>query len=303
MSYGLVFSQKKYTREDYVEMYHQIAIDKMKTSGIPASITLAQGVLESNNGNSILATEANNHFGIKCHNDWTGQKFYYDDDKPNECFRKYKKAEQSFHDHSEFLTKQSRYQFLFNYEVTDYKSWAKGLKKAGYATNKDYDDLLIKIIEESELFKYDNKKYKASGKSENPKAGSSVNNDGEEVLNPFKNDVLTYNRIDYIIVKPEDTFESIAEQNEVMIWQLYKYNELSKSAKLVPGTRMYLQPKRRKAAIEDKFYIITDGEKMVDVSQKFGIKLKYLYKRNGMEFGTEPEPGAKLSLRKKKKVD
>jgi LysM repeat protein len=297
-----VYCQSKLTRVDYIQKYQLIAIDEMKRAGIPASITLAQGILESDNGNSILAIEANNHFGIKCHNDWTGKSFYYDDDKPNECFRSYKKAEDSYRDHSDFLSQHSRYAFLFELETTDYKNWAHGLKKAGYATQSKYDVLLIKIIEESELYKFDNKNYKPSKIAQKGKKQKPSTKEEEITINPFGNDVLTYNRIDYVIVKPGDTFESIAEHHGMRTWQIYKYNELAEDAKLIPGNRMYLQPKRRKAAIEDKCYTLLEGETMYDVSQKFGIKLKHLYRLNNMEFGTKPEPGVSLSLRNKKKV-
>ncbi len=293
-----VFCQSKLTRNDYVSKYQYIAVDEMKRSGIPASITLAQGILESDNGNSILATVANNHFGIKCHNDWTGKTFHYDDDKPNECFRKYKNAEDSFRDHSDFLTQHTRYDFLFNYKTTDYKSWAQGLKKAGYATNKQYDALLIKIIDESELYRFDDKSFKPQVHSSKNKKSKPSSNNTENSINPFNNDVLTYNRIDYVIVKSGDTFESIAEKHEMMVWQLYKYNELQKNAKLINGNRLYLQPKRRNAAIDDKYYTLPEGETMYDVSQKFGIKLKHLYKKNNIEFGTQPDSGTTLSLRK-----
>lgn len=144
----------KMTTEQYIKTYKKIARKEMKHHGIPASITLAQGILESNNGNSELARRARNHFGIKCTNDWTGRRYHADDDKPNECFRRYRKVSTSFHDHSEFL-KRKRYQKLFELNRDDYKGWAHGLKKAGYATNPKYPTLLINLIEKYELYKYD----------------------------------------------------------------------------------------------------------------------------------------------------
>lgn len=142
------------TRKQYIEQYKDIAIRQMKSYGIPASIILAQGCLESGNGNSRLAVKANNHFGIKCHN-WTGKRLYHDDDKRGECFRKYNNSEDSYKDHSEFLRNGKRYQSLFDLNKTDYKMWAHGLKAAGYATNPQYAKLLIDIIEKDELYKYD----------------------------------------------------------------------------------------------------------------------------------------------------
>lgn len=294
-------SQARITRSDYIDRYKTIAIKEMNKFRIPASITLAQGILESGNGNSALARKANNHFGIKCHKSWKGKTFTHDDDRPNECFRKYANAEQSFYDHSTFLAKHDRYRFLFELNITDYKSWARGLKKAGYATNSQYDKLLIKIIEENRLFVYDSKK-----KRKDPEPGTDpIPYLAEDVddysINPFGNDVITENRINYVVVKGEDTFESIAEKHDVRPWQLYKYNELTKGAQLVEGQKLYLQPKRKKADVSYKTHTLQTGESMYLISQKYGIRLSSLYKINRMEFGAEPQVGASISLRKKVK--
>jgi len=141
--------------EDYVKVYSEIAMDEMIQFGIPASITLSQGILESGIGKGRLAVEANNHFGIKCH-DWNGKKIYHDDDEEQECFRKYDNPEYSYRDHSLFLSNRGRYSFLFDLERDNYKQWAKGLKKAGYATDPKYPQKLIDLIERYELYKYDN---------------------------------------------------------------------------------------------------------------------------------------------------
>ena len=151
------------TRQEYIEKYKDDAISEMHRSGVPASITLAQGILESGDGNSKMARVAKNHFGIKCHSDWKGKTFIQDDDTKNECFRKYKSVLDSYKDHSDFL-KRRRYAALFELKITDYKSWAKGLKKAGYATNPKYPQLLIGIIEANELYQYDSKKSKKKKK-------------------------------------------------------------------------------------------------------------------------------------------
>jgi len=145
---SFVYGQRKMSREEYIDLYKDVAISEMRQYKIPASITLAQGILESGCGGSVLAIEANNHFGIKCHKEWTGGRFYYDDDEKNECFRVYADARESYHDHSLFLTTRERYNNLFTLKITDYKGWAHGLKSAGYATNPQYAPLLIKIIEE-----------------------------------------------------------------------------------------------------------------------------------------------------------
>jgi flagellum-specific peptidoglycan hydrolase FlgJ len=165
-----VFSQraKRVTPADYIKTYKDIAIEEMHRSGIPASITLSQGMLESENGNSSLATEGKNHFGIKCHN-WNGKKIYQDDDAKNECFRRYNSVEDSYMDHTDFLMNQNRYAFLFSYSSTDYKNWASGLKKAGYATNPNYPQLLIKLIEDYNLYAYDQEVAKTGPARQNPK--------------------------------------------------------------------------------------------------------------------------------------
>jgi LysM repeat protein len=297
--------QKKYTRGEYILMYKDIAIKEMIAFKIPASITLAQGILESNNGNSTLAVKANNHFGIKCHKNWKGKRIYHDDDRPNECFRKYKVAEDSYIDHSKFLHKHKRYAFLFEYDITDYKSWAKGLKKAGYATHPKYDKILIRIIEENKLYKLDNstkvKRNKPKQKTEVKKDLLLADDVDNYAINPFDNDIKTYNRINYIVVRDGDTFESVAKRYDMRTWQLYKYNELSRDARLIPGDRLYLQPKRRKAPIGSDYHTIKPGENMYSISQKYGIKIKRLYKINNIEYGSEPDIGYTLSLRKKKK--
>lgn len=296
----VINAQIKISREQYISQYSSVAIKEMKKFGIPASITLAQGILESNNGNSTLARKANNHFGIKCHKDWTGRTFVHDDDRPNECFRKYNSAEQSFYDHSEFLAKHQRYAFLFDLQLTDYKSWARGLKKAGYATNSKYATLLIKIIEENQLYKFDDIKYKVEP-SDRPTRYLADDVDNYSI-DPFGNDIKTINRINYIVVKENDTFESIAEKYGIRPWQLYKYNELTQGAQLIEGQRLYLQPKRKKADVIYKRHTIQPGENMYIISQIYGVKLKSLYKINRIEFGSEPDIGYTISLRKKKKI-
>ncbi len=297
---------QKITREQYLQKYKNIAISEMKRSGVPASITLAQGMLESDNGNSTLAVKANNHFGIKCHNGWQGETFTHDDDRPNECFRKYKNAEQSFRDHSDFLTTHSRYAFLFELKTTDYKGWAKGLKKAGYATNRQYAHLLIKIIEENNLARFDSKRYKPTpetisqpepviaGNTQQPLLVSDENS-----INPFQNNVKQNNRIDYVLAQQGDTYESIAERHGLMPWQLYKYNETTKGVQPYTGDIVYLQPKRRKADVKHKQHVVKPGETMYSISQMYGVKLKHMYRINSIEFGHQPEIGNVVSLRKK----
>ena len=197
---------------DYIGKYKDIAIDKMVTYNIPASITLAQGILESGNGLSTLAKKSNNHFGIKCHSGWKGKKVYHDDDKRNECFRKYDSPEGSFDDHSLFLTGRGRYEFLFDLEPDDYKGWAKGLKKAGYATDRKYPKKLIAFIETFELYTYDDLVLDEKGyKKAKKEAPIASNNRTEE----------------YIIVTKGDTLYSISRNNNVSVEDLKKLNDLN----------------------------------------------------------------------------
>ncbi len=302
---------------DYIDTYKDLAIYEMKRTGIPASITLAQGMIESDFGRSRLAVEANNHFGIKCHSDWTGQTIRHHDDKRNECFRKYRKVAESYYDHSDFLKSGSRYTFLFDLDVTDYKGWARGLKKAGYATNPDYANMLIRKIEENNLMAFDrvrssnNKEQVATDKVEKSIAtqdaditkNQSVNkNVGGAVVARVPR-IMENNRIQYIIVKDGDTREKIENEFQLLKWELPKYNELNNDFVPVPGQLLYLQPKREKADPGKEFYTTAEGDTMYLIAQKFGIKLKSLYDMNRMEEGEEPEPGRKLWLRSVKPVN
>lgn len=289
---------------DYIETYAELAVKEMKRTGIPASITLAQGILESDAGNSRLARKANNHFGIKCHASWSGKRIYHDDDAKNECFRKYKSVYQSYRDHSDFIKNGQRYQFLFNYKATDYKKWAKGLKKAGYATDRRYDDNLIRIIETYHLHQFDSKNYarklKKEKEKEKKRKEERVDFDNY-TIDPFKEDVMMNNGIEYIVVEKGQTVYSISQKYDMMQWQIIKYNELDEDATISEGQKLYLQPKRNKASIHHKTHVVKEGESMYNISQEYGIKLKKLYKKNRMEPGSEPQPGDTLNLRRKKK--
>jgi LysM repeat protein len=282
--------------EEYIEKYKNAAIIEMQTYKIPASITLAQGMLESRYGNSPLAIKANNHFGIKCHSSWTGPTFIQDDDKKNECFRKYDNAIDSYTDHSRFIKNGSRYSFLFELKTTDYKGWAKGLKQAGYATDPNYPKRLTDLIERYELYKYD--------KNENhnvvviKKEIVSKEEKKEQSRVSTSREILRFRSINYIVVKPGDTFYKISQETDKDLWQLYKYNELTEKDVLQAGQILYLQPKRNKA--KEEFHIVQNGETMKSISQKYGIKLKALYKKNNMKPGEEPAVGEKLNLRKRK---
>ncbi len=289
------FAQKKLqTRAEYIEKYKEIAIEEMNKNGIPASITLAQGILESGNGNSRLAVQGNNHFGIKCHSDWTGKTIHEDDDKKQECFRKYKSAEQSFRDHSDFL-RRKRYAPLFELKLDDYKAWAKGLKKAGYATNPKYPDLLIRLIEENNLSQYDGDKPKVKAKKKKSKSTPPKKLVVSKRLG--KHQVKIHeNNIRYIEVKSDDTIEKIADEFNMGTWQLYKYNDLEKGTVTIPEGNLFLQPKRKKSKTET--HTSLDGETLWAISQTFGVRLKSLRKWNGFEEGHPISAGDQIKLRK-----
>ncbi|MCK4662786.1 MAG: glucosaminidase domain-containing protein [Bacteroidales bacterium] len=308
--FNISYSQSdnnRLTPKEYAKKFSELAIKEMKRSGVPASITLAQGILESDCGNSRLARKANNHFGIKCHSNWKGRKIIHDDDKKNECFRKYKSVYDSYRDHSDFLKYGQRYQFLFKLKTTDYKGWAKGLKKAGYATEKKYANLLISIIESNKLYIYDStKKIKKSRQKKDKKKkqkDKQLADIDDYTIDPFKAEVQQKNDIDYIIIKKGDTFYGISKKFDLMLWQLYKYNDLKEGAILNEGQILYLQPKRKKAELPNKYHFVEKGETMYSISQLYGIKLKSLYKKNLMKQGSEPKEGNELWLRKKKKYD
>lgn len=267
--------------EAYIKKYRDIAVEEMRKYHIPASITLAQGLLESGAGQSTLARKSNNHFGIKCGGDWDGKSVRYDDDARNECFRAYKHPKQSYEDHSKFLASRSRYAFLFKLKITDYKGWAKGLKKAGYATDRRYAQRLIDIIELYDLHQYDTKK------------GLKWMKD-----NPNPHQPYIANGLVYIVVRPGDTWKSISKEFDVSRKKLRKYNDLYKGYVLQPGDILYLEKKNRKADKEHVVHVLRAGESMYSISQKYGIRLKNLYKRNKMEPDSPaPEVGTILRLR------
>ena len=301
----------------YINRYSSLAISEMKRTGVPASITLAQGMIESDFGRSTLAREGNNHFGIKCHENWTGPTIRHDDDRRNDCFRKYTRPEDSFYDHSDFLKSASRYKELFNLSQTDYKGWAYGLKRAGYATNPDYAGMLIKKIEENSLYNFDrgnqlHPQAEVVPKYEKPidtasaqlKQGYAQPVGQESAVVPAHvSRVMENNRIQYIIVKDGETLSMIENEFQLLKWELAKYNELNASFTPVAGQILYLQPKRDKAEPGTDTHIVREGDTMYLISQIYGIKVKKLYEYNMMNEGAEPAPGDKIWLRGMKPVN
>ena len=289
--------EKKYTQKEYVDQFKSIAVSQMIQNKIPASIIMAQGILESGYGNSLLAQKANNHFGIKCH-EWKGDTYFLDDDKPNECFRNYKNAGESYKDHSEFLTGRSRYAKLFTLQSTDYKGWAHGLKAAGYATNPKYPQLLIDLIERLELNNLDNAaietanpvRYIAKANKENKVSKVSVENQ--------HNVMVHSNNVKYVVAKKGDTFYRISKEFQMGLWQLYKYNDFGdRKDVLEEGDIVYLQPKRRRSKKNNSFSV-SNPMTMRTISQIEGIKLSSLMDKNTVTSPDELLPkGERVNLR------
>lgn len=280
---GLVLQAQSRNKqyEDYIKEYREVAVEEMRRYHIPASITLAQGLLESGAGQGTLARKSNNHFGIKCGGDWRGKTVKHDDDARNECFRVYKNAKESYRDHSKFLAGRSRYAALFKLNITDYKGWAHGLKKAGYATNPRYAYQLIDIIERYDLYKYD-KKGGLKWMKENP--------------NPHQ--PYLANGLVYVIARDGDTWKNLSKELDISQRKLRKYNDLYKGYELQDGDIIYLEKKNRKAQKGYIVHVLRAGESMYSVSQKYGIRLKRLYKMNKMRpEDSAPQIGTILRLR------
>ena len=232
---------QKLTPEEYISKYYPLAVEEMNLYKIPASITLAQGLIETENGNSLLVTKANNHFGIKCKAEWTGSTHIHDDDKKNECFRSYANAEESFRDHSIFLLK-PRYSNLFNYEMSDYRSWAFGLKQAGYATNPQYPAMLIKFIEDYKLYEFDKFGLEKAQLVEKPKEILKPLLSQEELLKQRK---ALANNIDLVIVDDSFDIYQLASHTRQTIGALMEINDIEGEQSLRIGQNFFLQKKSR----------------------------------------------------------
>ena len=261
--------------QSYIDQYKNLAIEEMLRYNIPASITLAQGIFESSAGRSELTVKGNNHFGIKCHG-WGGNTIYHDDDERNECFRAYDNAKQSYEDHSKFLSQNTRYRSLFSLQRTDYRSWARGLKACGYATNPVYADKLIELIELYKLYEldcaehYDKFMAKRGGYDKPITQGMT--------LHPIK----IYNKNYYIIARADDTFKKIGQEVDLSYRKIAKYNERNKNDVLQPGEVIYLKKKQKHAdkAYKGRPHIVKPNDSMYSIAQFYGIRLKSLYKMN-----------------------
>lgn len=262
----------------YIDKYSKAAVEQMRKYHIPASITLAQGLLESDAGRSMLAVEGNNHFGIKCHSDWKGGKVYFDDDRRGECFRKYGSAQASFEDHSLFLTTGSRYAFLFSLKQTDYVGWARGLKKAGYATNPKYADKLIEIIETYGLDRYDR--------------GIKGDENYTFVHQPYLSNGLLYVRMG-----EDETLKDIAKEFHTTKMRLRRINEIDHSYVPEPGSVIYLEHKKGRAAKEYTTHIVREDDTLWSISQLYGVRMDSLIRRNKLGADNPLRVGMELRLR------
>jgi LysM repeat protein len=298
-SFSAFGNTPKISLEEYIETWKDVAVNQMHSHGVPASITLSQGILESGFGNSKLAVQANNHFGIKCH-DWSGDTFLKDDDRRNECFRKYSNAAQSFQDHSEFLTSRSRYSALFELEMTDYKGWAKGLKTAGYATNPSYDKKLIDLIQRYDLHQFDelpptdwivedNATNKKTSKLKRPSFSKSKRKINKESKPSIENGnsqhqvFINKNRTKYIVAGNHDTFYQISKEFSVSLHQLNRWNDFpSTKDVLTAGDKVYIMRKRKRIDSNLAEIKINDPQKLWKISQKYGIQLKALAELNNL---------------------
>lgn len=270
--------------QSYIDRYKGIAVSQMKQYGVPASITLAQGILESDAGRSMLSVEGNNHFGIKCHSDWKGRTVYYDDDRRGECFRSYGSAEESFRDHSLFLTTGSRYASLFELKVTDYKGWAKGLKKAGYATNPQYADKLISIIELYDLSRYDDVKGKALQQEK----------DGQKT---FVHQPYLSNGLLYVRLGEGESLRDIAWEFDLSRNKLRRINEIDRKYIPLSGSVIYLEKKKCRASKEHKSHEVGPDDTLWSISQLYGVKMKCLVRKNGLSDENPLRVGMDLVLR------
>ncbi len=280
----------------YIEQYHQLAEKQEKEHRIPASIVLAQGLLESGAGQSDFAKQSNNHFGIKCNNDWTGQKIYHDDDQRSECFRKYDQVIDSYEDHAIFLKNRTRYSFLFNLAPTDYEGWAQGLKKAGYATDPTYAYKLISIIEGYDLHRFDLANNSNGNNSNNTKTEENRGSMG--IIQAIANhQVFKVNGVKFVTSNSGDTYVAIADEFNLSEARVREYNEIDSNISLSIGIRVFIESKKNKASTESETHVVQDGESMYSIAQYYGIKVESLYLLNKIPFTEGASLGQALKLR------
>lgn len=289
-------------QQKYIDTYSGIAVSEMHRSGVPASITLAQGIIESGCGLSKLAIEGNNHFGIKCHGDWKGKTMKVDDDRKGECFRVYDEALGSFRDHSDFLRFRSRYQSLFELDPTDYKAWAHGLKKAGYATDSEYAEKLIRVIEEYGLDRFDDIALSDTAAAEvaGVAALPPTPRQLEEVFSfSLESNVYTLNGVRFVYAENGDSYASIAEREDMFVEELLRYNDRTLPEPLLQGEVVYISPKKGQAVEGMDKCIVEDGDVTLrDIAQKYAVRMKSIARLNGFEEGHVLREGDTVLLRR-----
>ena len=288
-------------QQRYVEKYAPMAVREMLRSGVPASITLAQGMLESGNGESKLATKGKNHFGIKCHKGWTGKSMKVDDDARGECFRVYDSVEESYRDHSDFLRYRDRYKFLFDLDRTDYKGWAYGLKKAGYATDPSYAAKLIRYIEDNNLSRFDVLKEVEAEEMPLPPhriEAPVLTMSDEEFHFPLTRELYSINGVPFVYSLEGETYKSIAKHYHLFHREILRFNDLKRDVPLAPGTVVYLAHKKNHSPKGlDKYIVEEDGEDFHAICQRFALKEKAVLKMNGLSKAPSLREGDELKLR------
>ena len=307
-------------QERYISRYSAIAVNEMYRTGVPASITLAQGIIESSSGLSTLATNGNNHFGIKCHNSWNGRTMKADDDRKGECFRAYDSAEESFRDHSDFLRYRDRYKFLFDFQTGDYKSWAYGLKQAGYATDPTYAAKLIKCVEDYGLARFDRMTVEEAASQSGREAEMPVEvavpeeipesplkieagevysgAAGEEYRFSLSRTLYSRNGVPFVYAVEGETYASLAKRYHLLKREILRFNDVSRGAVLQAGDPVYLEPKKKHTVKGlDQYIVGADGESFHAICQRFAVKEKSVRKLNGFSSGYEPREGDEILLR------
>ena len=304
---GKVFAQSSAVIREYIQRYKEIAMEEMKRTGVPAAITLAQGIHETSAGQSDLVLKSNNHFGIKCKAEWTGPSVSHDDDARGECFRKYETPEESYRDHSDFLAKRAHYASLFKLDPTDYESWAWGLKKAGYATNPKYPQILIKLIRDYNLQDYTliamGSKTDETPNDERWVKNKEVNRNNEGVVAAetkkvlYPSGVFKINNTRVVFVSKGSSFLSVANEHNVGLRRLFEFNDMNDQEVAANDMLLYIQRKRKTGANE--FHTVADGETLYQIAQLEGIRLESLLSYNFLKADMQPQAGETLYLQKR----
>ncbi len=295
--FSAVAQGRNRTYEAYVKQYADEAIRQMSRYNIPASITMAQALVETGAGASTLASVHNNHFGIKCHRSWTGKRTYRTDDAPDECFRSYSHSRESYEDHSRFLL-QPRYRSLFDLRRDDYRGWATGLQRCGYATNRGYANLLIKMVEVYELYALDRERYPSwFNKSYPGTTAKAAQETKQKAQSGLKHEAYFSYGLLYIVAKAGDTFDSLAEEFDISASRLARYNDAPTDFPLEKGDVVYLEKKNSRSVSKYTRHVVRVGDSMHSISQRYGIRLKNLYKLNDKDGEYIPQEGDVLRLR------